>query len=96
MSLEDLGEERAHEMSLQAVKRRVGCLARLPCLSPTGKDAFNQIASLIRDGRSVVLDFGDFGTDQTVYLFVANVISRRLFDLYAERNQEFPRLIPFL
>ncbi len=96
MSPEDLGEERAHEMSLQALKRRVGRLDRLPFLNPTGKDAFNQIASLIRDGRSVVLDFGDFGTDQTVYLFVANVISRRLFDLYAERNQEFPRLILFL
>ncbi|MEK6839293.1 MAG: ATP-binding protein, partial [Candidatus Thermoplasmatota archaeon] len=96
MSAEELGEERAHEMSLQALKRRVGRLDRLPFLSPTGKDAFNQIVSLIRDGRSVVLDFGDFGTDQMVYLFVANVISRRLFELYTEKNAEFPRLILFL
>src|SRR5207247_1881629 len=34
--------------------------------------------------------------DPMVYLFVANVISRRLFDLYTERNAEFPRLLLFL
>ena len=95
-SMEELGEERAHEMSLAALKRRIGRLDRLPFLSPTGKDAFGQMAQLIRDGRSVVLDFGEYGTDQMVYLFVANVISRRLFDLYTERNAEFPRLILFL
>src|SRR5207247_744299 len=95
-SMEELGEERAHEMSLAGLKRRIGRLDRLPFLSETGKDAFGQMADLIRDGKSVVLDFGDYGTDPMVYLFVANVISRRLFDLYTERNAEFPRLILFL
>ena len=95
-SMEELGEERAHEMSLAGLKRRIGRLDRLPFLSDTGKDAFGQMTDLIRDGKSVVLDFGDYGTDQMVYLFVANVISRRLFDLYTERNAEFPRLLLFL
>src|SRR5438552_2132643 len=49
-----------------------------------------------RDGKSVVLDFGDYGTDQMVYLFVANILSRRLFELYTERNEEYPRLVLFL
>src|SRR5256885_16472130 len=31
-----------------------------------------------------------------VYLFVANILSRRLFDLYTERNEEYPRLVLFL
>ena len=31
-----------------------------------------------------------------MYLFVANILSRRLFDLYTERNEEFPRLVLFL
>jgi DNA helicase HerA-like ATPase len=95
-SMEELGEERAHEMSLAGLKRRIGRLDRLPFLSETAKDAFGQMTGLIRDGKSVVLDFGDYGTDQMVYLFVANVISRRLFDLYTERNAEFPRLLLFL
>ena len=96
VTAEELGEERAHEMSLQALKRRMGRLDRLPFLTSTAKDAFGQMTELIRDGRSVILDFGDFGTDQMVYLFVANVVSRRLFDLYTEKNQDLPRLIVFL
>ena len=95
-SMEELGEERAHEMSLAGLKRRIGRLDRLPFLSETGKDAFGQMTELIRDGKSVVLDFGDYGTDQMVYLFVANVISRRLFEVYTERNAELPRLLLFL
>jgi len=31
-----------------------------------------------------------------VYLFVANLLSRRLFDLYTEKNEDYPRLVLFL
>ncbi len=98
-TMELLGEDKAHEMSLQALKRRIARLERLPFLkemSEGKKDAFHHILTAIRDGKSVVLDFGDFGTDQTVYLFVANILSRRLFDLYVERNEDYPRLVVFL
>jgi len=97
-SMEVLGSERAHEMSLQGLKRRIGRLDRLPFLKETkeGKDAFHHILAAIREGKSVVLDFGDYGTDQMVYLFVANLLSRRLFDLYTEKNEDYPRLVLFL
>ena len=98
-TMEQLGEERAHEMSLQGLKRRIDRLERLPFLREMRegqRDAFQQILGAIRDGKSVVLDFGDLGTDQSVYLFVANIVSRRLFDIYVEKNEEFPRLILFL
>src|SRR5437867_6328183 len=96
--MEMLGSERAHEMTLQGLKRRIGRLDRLPFLKPMkeGKDAFAHILAAIRAGQSVVLDFGDYGTDQMVYLFVANILSRRLFDLYTEQNEDFPRLVLFL
>src|SRR5438445_13787298 len=61
-----------------------------------GRDAFQHIRAAIREGKSVVLDFGDYGTDQMVYLFVANILSRRLFELYTERNEDLPRLVLFL
>src|SRR3989454_9667844 len=85
-------------MTLQGLKRRIGRLDRLPFLKPLkeGKDAFAHILAAIRAGKSVVLDFGDYGTDQMVYLFVANILSRRLFDLYTEQNEDFPRLVLFL
>ncbi|MCJ2520124.1 MAG: ATP-binding protein [Candidatus Thermoplasmatota archaeon] len=93
---EEYDETKVHPTVLNALKRRMMRLQRLPFIRPTGKDVFSTIIGLIRAGKSLVLDFGDFGTDQMVYLFVANVLARRLFDLYTERNQEFPRLILFL
>src|SRR3989442_8735233 len=97
-TMEMLGSERAHEMTLQGLKRRIGRLDRLPFLKAMtqAKDAFAHILAAIRAGKSVVLDFGDYGTDQMVYLFVANILSRRLFELYTERNEEYPRLVLFL
>ena len=98
-TMEALGQERAHEMSLQGLKRRIGRLDRLPFLAEIReghKDAFHHILAAIREGKSIVLDFGEYGTEQMVYLFVANILSRRFFDLYTERNEDFPRLVIFL
>lgn len=85
-----------HLMVLQALQRRMGRFERLPFVLPTAKDAFSQMLSLIKSGKSIVLDFGDFGTDPMVYLFIANVLARRLFDLYTEHTSEYPRLVLFL
>jgi DNA helicase HerA-like ATPase len=89
-------QARFSTMSLQALQRRMGRLDRLPFLVPGGRDAFGQMVGHIREGKSVVLDFGEFGTDHMVYLFVANLLSRRLFELYTEKNEELPRLLVFL
>ena len=91
----DLGENEAHEMALSALKRRMSRLKRIPFLRE-GKDSFGLMMERIRSGKSVVLDFGDYGTDAFFYLFVANVVSRRLFEAYTERNEELPRLTLFL
>ena len=85
-----------HLMVLQALQRRMGRFERLPFIKAGGKDAFSQMLSLIKAGKSIVLDFGDFGTDPMVYLFIANVLARRLFELYTERMTEYPRLVLFL
>ena len=62
-TMEMLGSERAHEMTLQGLKRRIGRLDRLPFLKAMtqAKDAFAYILGAIRDGKSVVLDFGTTG-----------------------------------
>ncbi len=93
--LEEWGH-RVHPSVLSALKRRMGRMRRFSFVRRGGKDAIKQLISLIRERRSVVLDFGEYGTDQMVYLFVANVLTRRLFDMYTERNEEFPRLVLFL
>lgn len=93
---EEYDETRVHPTVLSALKRRMGRLDRLPFIRPTAKDAFSTIVGLLRQGRSLVLDFGDLGTDHMVYLFVANVLARRLFDLYTESGEDLPRLVLFL
>ena len=85
-----------HLMVIQALQRRMGRFDRLPFIRQGGKDAFSQMLAAIKAGKSVVLDFGDFGTDPMVYLFVANVLARRLFDLYTEQTEGYPRLVLFL
>ena len=93
---EEVEGGQVHLMVLQALQRRMGRFERLPFIRAGGKDAFGQMLALIKAGRSVVLDFGDYGTDQMVYLFVANVLARRLFDLYTEGTADYPRLVLFL
>ena len=85
-----------HLMVLQALQRRMARFERLPFVTPGAKDAFSQMFSLIKAGKSIVLDFGDYGTDPMVYLFIANVLARRLFDLYTEHTADYPRLVLFL
>ena len=92
-----LDESRMHPATAQALQRRMTRIDRLPFLKPEGgKDAFSQILGAVKAGKSIVIDFGDFGTDSLVYLFLANVLTRRLFEQYTEANEEFPRLIVFL
>jgi DNA helicase HerA-like ATPase len=88
-------EGKIHLSVLNAVKRRIGRLDRFSFVRG-GKDTFKQMVGLIKDGKSIVLDFGDYGTDQMVYLFVANILARRLFNLYVEKNGDSPRLVVFL
>jgi len=95
VTVADLGEDQAHEMSLMGLKRRMTRLKRMPFLHE-GKDAFGLMMERIKAGQSVILDFGDYGTDAFFYLFVANIVSRRLFEAYTERNEDLPRLTLFL
>lgn len=89
-------EGKIHAGVLQALKRRVARLDRFTFIRPATGDVFSQITGLIKAGKSIVLDFGRFGQDSTAYLFIANLLSRRLYDLYVEKSDELPRLVVFL
>jgi DNA helicase HerA-like ATPase len=93
---EDFGEKELHPASLSALQRRITRLDRFKFVRETEKEAFGLIQGLVKSGKSVVLDFGRYGTHQMAYLFVANVLARRFFDLYTEHNEDYPRLVIFL
>jgi hypothetical protein len=75
-------------------------LDRLRFLRPKPKsakeDSFTMMLRKIREGKSIVLDFGKYGRESMVYLFVANIIARRLHEIYTDRGEELPRLVIFL
>ncbi len=89
-------EGKIHAAALQALKRRIERLDRFTFIRPTAGDFFAQITSLIKARKSIVLDFGRFGNESTAYLFIANLLARRLYDFYMERSSELPRLVIFL
>jgi DNA helicase HerA-like ATPase len=94
--VEDFREGELHPASLSALQRRINRLDRFKFIRDTESEAFNIIQNLVKSGKSIVMDFGRYGTNQMAYLFVANVMARRFFDLYTEHNEEYPRLVVFL
>ena len=58
----------------------------------------DNILQYIQSGQNIVIDFGKFGADSFAYIFVANVISRRLYKKYSEMTDmsEYPRLVVLL
>lgn len=88
------------ESTLRGLQARVARLSRLEFIKDTPKtmkeDPFNTMFKKVREGKSIVLDFGKYGKDSMVYLFIANIISRHLLDLYERRNEELPRLVIFV
>jgi uncharacterized protein len=89
------------ESTLHGLQARIARLERLDFLKSTPKtmkeDPFNTLFRRVRESKSIVLDFGKYGKDSMVYLFVANIIARRLHDLYTdEKSEDLPRLVIFL
>jgi DNA helicase HerA-like ATPase len=50
-------------------------------------DAVAQILGHLQKGSSVVIEFGRYGTHPTAYLFVANLLTRRIHQRYVEMKE---------
>lgn len=88
------------DSTLMGLQARISRLDRLQFLRPKPKsakeDSFTAMLRKVKEGKSIVLDFGKYGKESMVYLFVANVISRRLHEIYSDKGEELPRLVIFL
>jgi hypothetical protein len=75
-----------HEATVPALRRRLN--ARMSRFSfivdkfAQDKSGIAYVAALIKKGTNVVLEFGRFGDDLSAYIIVANIISRRIHDMY--------------
>ena len=90
VTAETLPEEakNVHEGSLHSLQRGLGTLKRLPFIQEqqsAGKTA-DDILRYLEMGTNVVLEFGSH-RDTPTYMFVANILSRRIYTSYQERME---------
>ncbi|MEE9400384.1 MAG: ATP-binding protein [Dehalococcoidia bacterium] len=77
-----------HESSYRNLRRGLERLRRLPFLAPHARDnSVQRILEYLDRGMNVVLEFGRY-TDVTVYVLVANFLTRRIYAQYRERTEK--------
>jgi DNA helicase HerA-like ATPase len=83
---EELPADTIHRASLGNLRRGLQRLQRMPFLQAEGRtDSLRTILTHLLAGRSVVLEFGQWGNDLAAYMLVANVLTRRIHREYRER-----------
>jgi len=83
-----LDRRRIHESSYRNLYRGLQKLKRFPFLVPHARDnSVQRILEYLDRGMNVVLEFGRY-TDVTVYVLVANILTRRIYAQYRERTEK--------
>ncbi len=74
--------------TLKALQRRVQRFERWSFLTPeAAEDSIELIMSMLQNDRSVVLEFGKFGSSLEAYILVANYLTRRIHERYVDRME---------
>jgi hypothetical protein len=76
------------ERSLRSLRRGLERLRHLGFLRPHGEQSSVQtILGYLEKGRNVVLEFGRYENDLTAYIFVANLLTRRIHERYRQQTE---------
>lgn len=98
----DILSKEIHPSTLMGLQRRLKRVERFTFVKDiTGKrsDDLERLVKLITESnKSIVIDFGKFGTDLSAYMFLANIITRRLYETYSQQTAslKYPRLVVLL
>ena len=87
----EMVEQGEHQGALEALRRKLRTLARIGFVrddAPSDGGAVKQVLEHLAAGRHVVIEFGRYGNDQTAYVLVANLITRRIHENYQRRTEE--------
>ncbi len=83
---EDLGQG---QQTLAALRRRFERMRNYSFLKPKAHDnSVGRILDYLEQGKSVVLEFGRYGSDLSAYIFVANFLTRRIHQQYVKKKEE--------
>ncbi len=76
-----------HESTFMNLRRGLGVIRRLPFIvSHSQSNAVDSMLGYIEKGMNIVLQFGRF-RDITTYVFVANMLTRRIYTRYQEKSE---------
>ncbi len=88
----DPAEFEINRLSLRALQNRIVPFERYEFLKErkdaSRKDSLEHMFDKIVEGKSIVVDFAKYGTNTHLYLFIANMITRRLYNLYSAKEDE--------
>ena len=77
-----------NERALGTLHNRLSRLQRFQFIDEdTGHDSVGQILRYLDRGMHVVLEFGRYGSDLTAYILVANLLTRRIYERYAQMKE---------
>ena len=88
-SLGDLAKELGvNDRALSTLKNRLARLQRFDFIDEgSGHDSVGQILRYLERGMHVVLEFGKYGRNLAAYILVANLLTRRIYDRYAQMTE---------
>lgn len=85
-------DDTINALSLRALRNRIVRFNRYKFLKDKGSkkdgDSIEDIFAKLKDKKSIVIDFGNHGTDTFLYLFIANMITRRLYSIYNQKEDD--------
>lgn len=82
-------ESGAHPASLSALRRKLEMVSRLGfVVDHMENSAIDELMLSIQNGKHIVLEFGQFNSSLS-YLLVANIITRRLHELYVKQTEKY-------
>ena len=82
------GELGVNERALATLHNRLSRLKRFKFVDESsGHDSVGQILRYLDRGMHVVLEFGRYGSDLAAYMLVANLLTRRIYDRYAQMSE---------
>jgi uncharacterized protein len=77
------------QQTLAALRRRFERMRNYQFLKAKAHDdSVKRILDYIEEGKSVVLEFGRYGSDLSAYILVANYLTRRIHRKYVQRKEE--------
>ncbi|MHA1109575.1 MAG: ATP-binding protein [Promethearchaeota archaeon] len=93
----DTSNEAIHAGSLNAIKNRISRFNDYSFLIPAvpnKKDSIENMFENLKQGKSIVIDFGKYGVDKFLYYFIANAITRRLYGTYSRKEAKNEKDLP--